>query len=86
MDEQQVPKVVIIIEGGVVKRVIANTDVEFVVLDEDLLVNEDVVQIRQLSRVLPAYVHADKIDEAGLYHHRKRFQEDAQRRLRLLTQ
>jgi len=86
MDEKKVPRVVIIIEAGVVKRVMSDAAVEFVVLDDDLLNSEDVVGIMRLVKALPAYGPADRLDHLSLDDQRKRFKEDAQRRLRLLTQ
>lgn len=86
MDDRQVPKIAIVIEAGVVKRVVSSVDVEFVVLDLDLLVNEDVVHINQLAKVLPEYVPAATVGDPELDNARKRFKEEAKRRLRLLTE
>ncbi len=86
MDDKKVPRVVICVREGVVQRVISNADVEYVVLDDDLLNNEDVVGLVQLVKTLPPYAPADNIGEHGLDNHRKHFKEEAQRRLRLLTE
>jgi hypothetical protein len=86
MDEKKVPRVVIYVEGGVVKWVRSNAEVEFVVLDSDLINNEDVVGIAQLTKALPPYAPAQQIDPLSLEDHRKSFREEARRRLRLLTQ
>jgi hypothetical protein len=86
MGEQRVPRIVIVVEAGVVKRVMSNTDVEFVVLDDDLLNNEDIVGIAQLVKTFPSYALADLVGESALDNRRKCFKEEAQRRLRLLTE
>lgn len=86
MDEKKVTRVVIRVEDGIVKWVGSSAEIEFVVLDSDLINNEDVVGLRQLVKDCLSYGPAQLVDVSSLEDHRKQFKKEACQRLRLLTQ
>ena len=60
--EARTPRVVIVVDGGVVTKVSADSDVSFVVLDLDLINDEDPVGLAQVAGAVPECQPADRID------------------------
>jgi hypothetical protein len=82
-DGVKVPRVVIIVDGGVVTKVAADSDVSFVVLDLDLLNDEDPIGLAQLTRTVPeqhSAGHTDPDKDVAEYC------KQAKRQLRRLTE